>query len=169
MNLHAKLPFDPFNVMKNAFPGFHMPTLENDPYHPYATFNQEWLQNYQAIQQHFWQGWWDWLTWQQWSLQQAAHENARWFTHCMELRQQPQTLYRYTRMNWQKPYLGMNAQMLTSARILTQLWTDTFKAWQHQASSHAMSPEPRSKQELTTKPAFKPTAAKQSPHQKRKH
>ena len=48
----------------------------------------------------------------------------------MQLSQQPQTLYRYTRMNWQKPYLELHAQSLTGTRLLSQLWTDTFSAWQ---------------------------------------
>ncbi len=130
MNLHAKMPFDPFNLMKNViFPSFDRYTKVNDPYHPYP-MTPNWLQGFQGVQQQFMQGWWDYLTWQQWSLQQAFYDNSRWLTHLMQLTQQPQTLYRYTRMNWQKPYLSLHAQSVTGTRLLTQLWTDTFKAWQ---------------------------------------
>ena len=121
MNLHANLPFDPFHMMKSVFPSFDTYTKVNDA---------NWQQGFQGVQQQFLQGWWDYLTWQQWSLQQAIYDNSRWVTHMMQLTQQPQTLYRYTRMNWQKPYLGLHAQSLTGTRLLTQLWTDTFSAWQ---------------------------------------
>lgn len=129
MNLHAKNPFDPFNVMQTAFPPFNSHTKENDPFHPYH-FNHSWLHELQSLQQQFMQGYWDWLTWRQWSWQQAFYDNARWFNHCLELTQEPKTLYRYTRMNWQKPYLELSAQSVTSARLLTKLWLDTFTSLQ---------------------------------------
>lgn len=126
MNLQAKNPFDPFNVMQTAFPPFSSHTKENDPYH----FSNNWLQELQSLQQQFLQGYWDWLTWRQWTWQQALYDNARWFNHCLELTQEPKTLYRYTRMNWQKPYLELSAQSVTSTRLLTKLWLDTFTTLQ---------------------------------------
>lgn len=129
MNLQANNLFDPFNVMQNAFPAFDRHAKINDAYHPYS-FNQNWLHDFQSLQQQFLQGYWDWLTWRQWSWQQAFYDNARWFNHCLELTQEPKTLYRYNRMNWRKPYLGLSAQTLTSSRLLTKLWFDSFSVWQ---------------------------------------
>lgn len=129
MNLQAKNLFDPFNVMQTAFPAFSSHTKINDAYHPYA-FDQNAFQNFQALQQQFMQGYWDWFTWRQWSSQQAFYDNVRWFNHCLELTQEPKTLYRYTRMNWQKPYLGLSEQSITSTRLLTKLWLNTFAFWQ---------------------------------------
>jgi len=152
MNLHAKMPFDPFHMMKSVFPSFDSYTKVNDPYHPYP-LSPNLLQGFQGAQQQFLQGWWDYLTWQQCSLQQAFYDNSRWVTHLMQLTQQPQTLYRYTRMNWQKPYLGLRAQSVTGTRLLTQLWADTFSAWQQLVPGmHSFPKRPLS----TSSPSRKP-------------
>lgn len=163
MNVYAKMPFDPFVAMKTVFPIFNNQTKVNDPYHPYQ-FNQQWLQDYQAISQQFLQGWWDLIAWQHWSWQQALYENSRWLSHCMQLTRQPQTLYRYTRMNWQKPLLGLNAQALTSTRLMTQLWVDTFNAWQQTVPGMKNSRSPHAPDTHSTKPSLV-----KNPLQKRKH
>ncbi len=133
MKLHAKTPF---TIPAVTLPFFNPEIKKDAAYQPYV-FTQDWLQGYQAVQQHLLQGWWDYLTWQQWSLQRSLSDGIRWYTHCLQLTQQPQTLYRYTRMNWQKPYLGLNAQAVTATRLLTGLWTDSLQAWQKNHTEQA--------------------------------
>lgn len=161
MKLHAK---NPFMIPSFTFTSFYSNAKENDANQPYQ-LTQHWLQGYQASQQHLLQGWWDYLTWQQWSLQRSFFDGIRWYTHCLQLTQQPQTLYRYTRMNWQKPYLGLNAQAVTANRLLTGVWTDSLQAWQQIHAKPATA--------TASKPASAPTPPNQAlikqPAHKRKH
>ncbi len=144
MKLHAK---NPFTIPSFTFTSFYPHTKENDAYQPYP-FSQNWLQGYQAMQQHLLQGWWDYLTWQQWSLQRSLFDAIRWYTHCLQLTGHPQTFYRYTRMNWQKPYLGLNAQAVTAAKLLTGLWTDSLQAWPQYQRKATTTPTSQPKQAL---------------------
>lgn len=161
MKLHTKTPF--------TIPPFTFSSLytnskeENDAYHPYR-FTQDWLQGFQTVQQHLLQGWWDYLTWQQWSLQRSLFDGIRWYTHCLQLTQQPQTLYRYTRKNWQKPYLDLNEQAVTATRLFSEIWTDSLQAWQQNLNKRATASKPA---ETTAVP---PTQALlKQPSHKRKH
>jgi hypothetical protein len=87
--------------------------------------------------QKFWQEYWEWASWQQQIMQQNIQDGSRLMMHCMQLSANPQKLARYMRMNWQKPYLTLNAQALTSSRLLTKMMTDCMSTVQkHEEKKH---------------------------------
>jgi hypothetical protein len=82
------------------------------------------------VQQTFWQRYCDWLSWQQFVAQEGTKDNLRGLEHTLQLTSQPLTLYRYLRLNWQKPYLHFGSHALTSSRLLSRAFTDSWATWQ---------------------------------------
>ena len=87
-------------------------------------------QNLYGSSTEFWRDYWKWVNFQHKALQEDLFESSRWLTHCMQLSSHPQTLYRYLRMHWQKPYIEIASQTFTSSRLMGQMWMDSWDCWQ---------------------------------------
>lgn len=87
-----------------------------------------------ALQQAFWEGYWQLLSWECSTLHQISIDNTRAMVHAIQLSSEPQTFYRYMRMNWKKPYEHGTANAFTASRLYGQIWSDYFLAWQNALS-----------------------------------
>ena len=120
-----------------------MAQMQFKTFDPYQLFTQSFffkpweiaqhsLQTYFSMQQKLQENTIEWVMWQQMAYQQSMMESARWLTHCMQLTNEPQTLFRYLRMNWQKPYLELGTQAVTSSKLLSHMWTTYLSEWQQE-------------------------------------
>lgn len=114
-----KSPHQDYTPFTNYQTMFEFP-LKSAPWLNYTHMGHHWFES----QQKFWQEYWEWASWQQQMMQQNFQDSSRFMMHCMQLSANPQKLARYIRMNWQKPYLTLNAQALTSSRLLSKMMMD---------------------------------------------
>lgn len=110
---------------------------------PTWLYNPEFSQNWISLQQKLWQEYMEWLSWQQRAMQENFQESIRLMMHCLQLSSHPNTLYRYMRFNWQKPYLNLSAQTLSSTRLMTRMMIDSWCAWQKLFLKHEHSENER--------------------------
>ncbi|MBN9286521.1 MAG: hypothetical protein BGO43_06435 [Gammaproteobacteria bacterium 39-13] len=110
--------FDPYKFLHAG--------IKNPPWLSNPHFSEDWV----ALQQKFWQGYMEWISWQQHVMQENFQENMRLIMHSLQLSSDPNTFYRYMRFNWQKPYLNLGAQTLSSTRLMTRLMLESWCAWQ---------------------------------------
>lgn len=92
--------------------------------------SQRVTQHWFECQQKFWKEYMEWATWQQQTMRQSMMDSSHWMMHCMQLSGQPEKLHRYLRLNWQKPYLAMSSQAVTSNRMLMHIMIDNWCTWQ---------------------------------------
>lgn len=104
---------------------------------PFAT-SQHIFENYYPVQKKCWDNYWTWANWTLSSLHETSFEASRLMMHCIQLSPEPHTLFRYLRMNWQKPYLSLSAQAISAARLFTQLSSENYNYWQGMSQGENM-------------------------------
>jgi hypothetical protein len=132
-------PFD----FKQYAEQFKFPMSEEFGMHNFAqwmnqgpwNFSQQLFENYYPLQKKCWDNYWKWANWTQSNVQLSAFETSRWMMHCMQLAPEPNTLFRYLRMNWQKPYLSLSSQSISSTRLLSRLTAENLSFWQAMAQT----------------------------------
>jgi hypothetical protein len=104
------------------------------------SFDSNWMLNpclTNQIMQH-WLSWqqnilmssWEIMLWQQIAIQKMYIDNMRWVIHSLQISDQPHTFFRYSRMNWLKPYETFSAHSVSSTRLISHMWIQSLSALQ---------------------------------------
>ena len=72
----------------------------------------------------FLEGSWEWFLWQRSAYIASIIEVTHWSLHSAEFSRHPYTYFRYVRRHWQKPLFEISAEMMTSSRLISQIWSE---------------------------------------------
>ncbi|MBS0290191.1 MAG: hypothetical protein JSS07_09190 [Proteobacteria bacterium] len=97
---------------------------------PFLGFASDAIPHWITLEQSCLHNYWEWLSWQQETMQKNYQDTQHVMTHFMQLAANPSHLHRYIRRNWQKPYIHLNAQAITSMRLLSKFMIQNWCTWQ---------------------------------------